>query len=202
MSGDRWGSEDPPLEAYSRVTNPERFAPLHGIAKELLDRLELEFDVERAEGHGLDPEVEGRPDTAARPAIVLTPRNSDEAPLVVGFSSFPGVRVRLGCWYTRGFPLCGCDACDENLEEEAERLTWLVENATEGRFRETIWIPDSGSAWRRTEFWSTDGSSESSDSAVDREEAQRLLAGRQRSAYRWAPWSRRNARAFPERAAV
>ena len=43
MRGDRWGIEGPPEEAYSRVTNPERFQPLHAAATELLDRLEREF---------------------------------------------------------------------------------------------------------------------------------------------------------------
>ena len=43
MRGDRWGIEGPPDEAYSQVTNPERFQPLHAAATELLDRLEREF---------------------------------------------------------------------------------------------------------------------------------------------------------------
>ena len=47
MRGDRWGSDGPPEEAYSRVTNPGRFQPLHDAATELLDRLEREFAVER-----------------------------------------------------------------------------------------------------------------------------------------------------------
>ena len=57
MRGDRWGIEGPPEEAYSRVTNPERFQPLHAAATELLDRLEREFGVERLEGHDADDEV-------------------------------------------------------------------------------------------------------------------------------------------------
>ena len=57
MRGDRWGIEGPPEEAYSRVTNPERFQPLHAAATELLDRLEREFGVERLEGHDADHEL-------------------------------------------------------------------------------------------------------------------------------------------------
>ena len=57
MRGDRWGIEGPPEEAYSRVTNPERFQPLHAAATELLDRLEREFGVERLEGHDADDEL-------------------------------------------------------------------------------------------------------------------------------------------------
>ena len=42
MTGHQWGPAGPPLEAYSRVTNPERFASLHDTAAEMLDRLERE----------------------------------------------------------------------------------------------------------------------------------------------------------------
>jgi hypothetical protein len=70
MNGNRWGAEGPPLEAYSRVTDPERFGSLHLVAAELLDRLEREFDVERAEGHGLDPELE-QGIRLARPSVTL-----------------------------------------------------------------------------------------------------------------------------------
>ena len=49
--GRKWGVEDPPEEAYSRVTNPERFLPLHGSVERLLGRLEATFDVEREEGY-------------------------------------------------------------------------------------------------------------------------------------------------------
>ena len=44
MSAHRWGAEGPPLEAYSRVTNPERFASLHDSAAGLLHCLECEFE--------------------------------------------------------------------------------------------------------------------------------------------------------------
>jgi hypothetical protein len=48
---------------------------------ELLDRLELEFDAERAEGYGLDPElVEGY--KLARPSVTLVPRDVGAAPIV------------------------------------------------------------------------------------------------------------------------
>ena len=58
MGADRWGAAGPPLEAYSRVTNPERFASLHDSAAALLHRLEREFETERREEYGLDPELE------------------------------------------------------------------------------------------------------------------------------------------------
>ena len=54
----RWESEGPPLEAYSRVTNPERFRPLHGVALTLLEQLHASFNAKRVEGYGLDSELE------------------------------------------------------------------------------------------------------------------------------------------------
>ncbi|MFY9527498.1 MAG: DUF6226 family protein [Candidatus Acidiferrales bacterium] len=156
MNGRRWGAQGPPLEAYSRVTNPARFASLHDVAAELLDRLELEFDAERAEGYGLDPELE-EGCKLARPSVTLVPRDVSAAPIVVTFSAFPGVRVRFGRWCMTAFPTCGCDACDEAAESETERLRSLIDNLTAGRFREAIRIPADGAAWTESEFWSVGG---------------------------------------------
>jgi hypothetical protein len=76
--GDRWGIDDPPPEAYSRVTNPERFAPLHRFAERLLDSLETDFDVTRAEGYGLDAELEEvARHNPARPTVRLVPNAAD-----------------------------------------------------------------------------------------------------------------------------
>lgn len=64
-------SDHPTPEAHSRVTNAGRFAPLHDVATELLDRLETEFDVVREEGFGLDPELESRYELARSSARVV-----------------------------------------------------------------------------------------------------------------------------------
>jgi hypothetical protein len=82
MSRHRGGAEGPPPEAYSRVTNAERFAPLRVVAAELLDELELKFDVERAQGYGLDSELEEGWEPA-QPPVTLVPRDVRAAPLVV-----------------------------------------------------------------------------------------------------------------------
>ena len=114
MRGDRWGIEGPPEEAYSRVTNPERFQPLHAAATGLLDRLEREFAVERLEGHDADDEL-GRL-RLARPPIRLVPQDPQAAPILVAFTDFPGLHLRFGSWRTEPFPDCGCDACDETVD--------------------------------------------------------------------------------------
>jgi hypothetical protein len=188
MNGHRWGAESPPLEAYSRVTKG-RFASLHDVAAELLDRLELEFDVERMEGSSLDPELE-EGCKLARPSVTLVPRDVGAAPIVVAFSAFPGLRVRFGRWWTTAFPTCGCDACDETAESETERLKSLIDDLTAGCFRESIRIPADGPAWKESEFWSVAGRC-AQESQLDRARARQLVAATDRSSYNWGPWPRR-----------
>jgi hypothetical protein len=190
MTGQRWGAEGPPLEAYSRVTNPERFASLHDVAAELLDRLEREFDTERSEGYGFDPELE-EGSTLARPSVTLVPRDVGAAPIVVAFTTFPGLRVRFGRWWMAAFPTCGCDACDETAESERERFKSLIDNLIAGRFREDIRISPEGGAWNESEFWSSGGRC-AQKLQLDPVQARQLIAG-DRSLYEWRPWRRRTA---------
>ena len=129
--------EQPPDEAYSRVTNPERFRPLHDAMLEMLKALETRFDVESVEGYGLDEELERfSRQPVERPAVTLKPIHPESAPITVVFTDFPGLHIRLGRWFTDSFPSCGCDACDESAEDESERLTELMDSVTSGGFRE------------------------------------------------------------------
>ena len=154
MRGNGWGVEGPPEEAYSRVTNPERFQPLHDAATELLDRLEREFAVERLEGHGKDDELSR--ESLARPLIRLVPHDSQAAPIVMAFTEFPGLHLRFGTWCTEPFPNCGCDACDETPDELIEKMAGMVEAVVSGKFRESIRVPLLlGNGWRaiRVRMW-------------------------------------------------
>jgi Family of unknown function (DUF6226) len=148
----RWGSDRPPPEAYSRVTNPERFRPLHDFALTLLAQLHASFDVDRIEGHGLDSELEVG--AVARPSVRLVPRDSKAAPVTVTFTTFPGLRVRAGRWCTDVFPGCGCDACDETANDETIRLAEMIDAVAAGRFREGIAMPPEGEVWQEWERWS------------------------------------------------
>ena len=186
MSGNRWGREGPPDEAYSRVTAPERFQPLHDYAVRLLSRLEAAFDVERLERYGLDHELEEMSDLV-RPSVKLLPRSLDAAPIVVVFTAFPGLHVRFGRWRTEAFPLCGCDACDETADGEAARLSGMVDDVTAGRFREAIGLPLIGHAWQESEFWSPRGFS-SGRGRIDRSRARQMLRASDRSSFEWKPW--------------
>src|SRR5437764_5646269 len=123
MAG-RWGPEGPPPEAYSRVTDPQRFADVVDAADALVERLLAAHDVTREPA-----EVE---DTVR--AVRLTPRAG--APLVVGVSDFPGVRLKMGHWSSAVAPQCGCDACDEDAADAIEHMTQVVDNVVYGRVPE------------------------------------------------------------------
>ena len=195
MSGpSRWWPDGPPEEAYSRVTDAERFAPLHDAANEMIARLEADYDVERAEGWGLDDEL-AKGLTCARPTVKLSPADPDAAPITVVFSDFPGLHVRFGRWRTDLFPVCGCDACDESPDDLVQQLTMMVESVTSGEFQEVV---ERSAAlltldgWLETEFrgpaW--EGSREYID---DSSRLRRMLGGRRRLASDWKPWPRRRA---------
>jgi hypothetical protein len=188
MDMNRWGSEGPPAEAYSRVTNPERFLPLHNVALMLLEQLQASFKVERFEGYGLDSELEVG--DLALPSVRLVPRDQKAAPLAIAFTTFPGLRVRLGRWLTDGFPACGCDACDETADEEATRLAKLVDDLTAGRFRESASLSLAGDGWQECEHWSLGGHRYSSRSLLDRARVREMLAGRESLSIGWGPWPR------------
>ena len=192
--GGRWGIDGPPPEAYSRVTNAERFRPLHPAMLETIGRLESDFEVERTEGYGLDEELE-RGLGLAHPCVRLNPRDPDAAPIAVAFSALPGLHLRFGRWHTELFPSCGCDACDESTEVQIERLNEMVDDVTSGRFREAIQrplIPFIGYGWTKTEFWSPGGRS-SSESRIDGRRAHEMSGGRRRLDLDWRPWHRRQA---------
>ncbi len=185
--GNRWGPDGPPEEAYSRVTNPERFAPLHDAARALLDRLEAEFDVRRAVV--TEPDDEYSKGGSDLPTVMLAPNDDASAPLLVTFTEFPGVIVRFGFRGFRAFPTCGCDACDESAEEEAQQLREEVDRMVSARYSEVVTIPALGKAHVVDTFeWPTGRSSQ--EGPMDRAEARKLIE-EGRATKSWQPWSRR-----------
>ena len=180
-----WGSEGPPDDAYSRVTEPERFRPLHDWALEAVARLQANYEVTRDESEGMDAELERSP--LSRPTLKLTPLHDSCAPITIAFNDFPGLAVRLGRWSTEWFPSCGCDACDEMPDEEFERFTELLSDVVAGRFRESLRLQPRGDGLCRNEFWSADHRS-AGGSRVPRDEALQILNGAEKIVLAWMPW--------------
>jgi len=183
--GEHWGPEGPPPHAYGRVSNPERFAPLHDFARELLVSLQSAFDVEWVEGSDLESGFD--PGKLVAPSVRLLPRDPGAAPLLLSLSDFPGVHLRAGLWFADSYPACGCDACAETLEGEIARLRSTVECVTAGRLREAVELPLVGNARQNLELWSAEGSI-SRRRRLSRAEARQLLKEAGRFAVEWRPW--------------
>src|SRR5688572_30500627 len=139
MSQSDWQLDVPRPEAYSRVTDPERFQPLRTLALTIVDRLTGDYDVTRTESFASLPDM--RPFEHARPPVTLTPLLSGAAPIAIAFTTFPGLLVRYGRWLADSFPACGCDACGETAAREGERLEDLLREVVAGRFHEELRIP-------------------------------------------------------------
>jgi hypothetical protein len=170
---------------HSRVTNRERFRPLHEAALALVSELQRRYMVEEHEGSDLEEQFQNP--GIDRASLRLVPEPSDAAPLEFVFSSFPGVAVGFGFAAADVFPRCGCDACGETLEGELERLRHLVQDVTAGRLEEVI-KGRSPRRWR-WERWS-EGRRSSGSPAVPRRIDWKLRWW-QRRRIQWRPWQRR-----------
>jgi hypothetical protein len=129
------GVTEPPDDAYGRVTNPERYRPLHAVADAVVAELVANFAVTADETPGARPESFARANVER--SVLLTPEGGG-APIAVGWTTFPGVIVACGWWYHEPFPGCGCDACDEDPSELERLLRGCVDDVTSGRFQESI----------------------------------------------------------------
>lgn len=188
MNGSDWPPEAPPPEAYSRVTNPERFLPLHARALGLVDRLVAEFAVIRTETFALLPGMQ--PFEHAQPPVTLTPAVPEAAPLAIAFTSFPSLLVRYGRWLAEPFPACGCDACAETAAEEGERLDRVVGDVVAGHLREELVIPWFGAArlrWARGRSATRGGSHGEAFQVLPRRLAHALCGSGSRRV-QWHPW--------------
>ena len=125
-------SDDPPLEPYGRITNPQRFAVLHDVADRVQEALLERFDVDR-DGRPNLPEA--LQDLAVR-AVRLTPKGGG-APIIFAWTRFPGVVVAFGKGPAELFyPACGCDACPEDPAELVRELERAVMSVVGGHFVE------------------------------------------------------------------
>lgn len=133
--GARWGGESPPEDSYSRLSNLERFAPLHTVAEALISWIESTFDVETVEGREVAADLL-HPKGEVTRAVRLTPRKPHCAALTFVMTSEPGMFLHAGALHDFYFPVCSCDACDEDLEGLAEELEWTTRMVVAGQYSE------------------------------------------------------------------
>jgi hypothetical protein len=132
--GNRWGFESPPSNSYSVTSNTQRFAPLHTVADALIEHLKSTYAVSVSE----DLSLAGKLAAESSRAIRLVPLNQDCAALTFLYTTFPGIVVHAGLLHEFVFPPCGCDACDESIEEQVEDLEQLVLAVASGDYCETL----------------------------------------------------------------
>ena len=181
--GSRWNGS-PPEEAYSRVTDSGRYAGLHETALALLDELEQRFDVTRESSSEPDPHS-----AEPAPSVRLVPSNPAAASLTIVFDAFPGITVRLGHLERMHLPVCGCDGCDETVEDCTGTLLDRLDALTAGTFGDRL-VRDGG--WWHEHWYQTSGGTESSSRS--RVKGNRLAALRGAMATDelvWAPWPAR-----------
>ncbi len=100
--GHRWGMNSPPNDTYTVVTHPQRFTPVVAVAQALITHLTDTYEVTvtvDGERTALDP-------GADRARLVFSIQDTDE----------PCASVQAGMWDEHYFPMCTCDACDEDVE--------------------------------------------------------------------------------------
>ena len=88
--GNRWGGACAPEDAYSRVSNLQRFAPLHAVAMALIEWLQDTFDVTLAQGPSVASDLLRMPHEVIS-AVRVVPREPAAAPLTFVLTQFPGV---------------------------------------------------------------------------------------------------------------
>lgn len=125
-------SAEPPLEAYGRVSDAERFRILHGQVYEVILDLARRYAVEPS----MDPSVWRQ--ECHTEELRLTPEADGAAELSFSLTDFPGAAVRFGRWHEELYPWCGCDACDDDPELLMEDLRCKVGSLVNGRFAEHV----------------------------------------------------------------
>jgi hypothetical protein len=171
-------------EVHPRVTRAGRFAVLHGTAEALVDGLAETYVVERRE----TTEALSSDGPLVRTAW-LVPHTPAAAPLAVTFTDFPGVVLRLGRWYRRAMPACGCDACDEDPGALAADLRLQITALIEGGLWERVRRRLTGS-WSETRLIGPDFRT-AQQAPLEASTARAARREGFAAAVQWAPWPRR-----------
>lgn len=131
--GSRWPGEAP-ATAYGTTSNPERFEPLHQIAVALIDYLVRSFAVRTSESSAYARTLVPEPPEFVR-LVRLAAESGHRTSLTMVFTAFPGIAVYAGTKYVEAFPACGCDACDDSVDDVVDRLQSCVLDLAGGHLR-------------------------------------------------------------------
>lgn len=135
--GNRWTAE-PPDDTYSVDTHPERFAPLHTVADALIDHLCDTFDVVAEDNKEAAADLMHPPFNDVVRAVRIRASNPSCATLTFVFTAYPAVYLHAGLLNDFQYPVCGCDACDETCDAQADDLERQVFAVVTGQYRESV----------------------------------------------------------------
>ncbi len=123
--GSRWAGGSPPDDAYSRVSHPERFAPVLSVVDALVEHLATWYvdDVDR------------RVSESGARVMCLRPTTGATITLTVSAES---VDIEAGALFRDRAPVCTCDACDETAESVADHLEQTLLAIAAGGLREVF----------------------------------------------------------------
>lgn len=185
--GNRWDGASPPEDAYSRVTNLQRFAPVHAVTIALVEWLENTYDVAVEQAPSVATDLLRMPDDVIR-AVRVTPREPTSAPLTFVLTPFPGVYLHAGSLHDFHFPMCGCDACDDDVTNMVEELEWTVRTVVSGGYSERL-DPWPGS-WVENKLDEPGARTSSGRSRISELPGERLKFARTvlPPDGRWSPW--------------
>lgn len=180
----KWGGTDPPEEAYGRVTDAGRFAPLHPLGHAVLDDLEHRFAVRREDFTEPDPSG-----TGTAPAVRLVPADPAAAALTIGFTAFPGLTVLIGVTDRFTLPMCGCDACDETVSDCADQLRERLTALTAGTHGERLVRADG--AWWHERWYQAKYGESTSGTRLEGSSLAEVRAAIPTGDRTWSPWPHR-----------
>lgn len=145
--GSRWAGGSPPDDAYSRVSHPERFAPVLTVVDALVEHLETWYLVD----------VDRRVDEQGTRVFALRPTTG--APITITATA-ESVGIEAGALFRDNAPSCTCDACDESAETVADHLEETLLAIAAGGLREVF--PVGQRRWLHTRIRALDGGGRSS----------------------------------------
>lgn len=171
--------------------HPQRFAPLHVVSQALVDWLLARFEVRCFQDPGLATAL-GATEPAVQ-SVRLIPADPACAPLGLVFTNFPGVILELGARYQWRFPFCGCDACDDSVDELLDDLEEQIATVAAGHFTEIL--DESGSGLLTHRFDSDGIAGREISDGVEEISPERLARARAMLPDDgvWAPWPVRGA---------
>ncbi|MGP5163177.1 DUF6226 family protein [Arthrobacter rhombi] len=123
------------------------------MADALIDWLLVTFDAVAERDPGVATDLLLPPADIVR-AVRVVPSNSLAAPLTFVFTGFPGIFLHPGALYDSHYPVCGCDACDEDVPDLLENLESMVRVVVSGGYLKG-WIPAMNR--RSTTVWPSRG---------------------------------------------